>query len=248
MKNLLIYINPKGFDPESEKLTKIQIDNSLELGWDPKDIILVTNFPYDYRSVKATIVKEGGCFCPYNIYSSKFTTIVHLFDIGFIEDHLYWCHDLDAYQLEPISEEELGLENLDAGFTDYGRKPYWQMGCFFFKKTAESIFRDIVTRMASGLDEQRRPKTEEVIMNYLTDNNINNVNSRIKRLNITYNFNMRRVDYCYQIANKPLKVLHFHPNNPLLNTLAIAMYGKNRIKKPLMNERLIKIFNKYGYS
>lgn len=52
---------------------------------------------------------------------------------------------------------------------------------------------------------------------------------------------MRLID-----AVKPLIVLHFHPNNPLLNTLAIAMYGKNRINKPLMAERLISIFKKHG--
>ncbi len=39
MKNLLIYVNPQGFDLESEKLAKIQIENSLEIGWKPNDII-----------------------------------------------------------------------------------------------------------------------------------------------------------------------------------------------------------------
>ena len=89
---------------------------------------------------------------------------------------------------------------------------------------------------------------DEDVMVELTNNNIDNIDSRIKRLNGRYDFGMRRVDYCYERAHKPLKVLHFHPNNPIINTLAIAMYGKNRINKPLMNERLIKLFNKHGYS
>jgi hypothetical protein len=54
MKNLLIHINPvsKIFSPEHEDLTRIQIDNSLELRWKKEEILLVTNFPYEYRGIK----------------------------------------------------------------------------------------------------------------------------------------------------------------------------------------------------
>jgi len=251
MKNLLIYVNPKGFDPESKKLTKIQIDNSLELGWTPEDIILITDFPYEYNGIKATVVEKG--YCEFDKEASKITTIVHLFDIGFIDNHLYWCHDLDAYQLEQITEDELELEGLDAGFNDYCRAPRWQLGSFFFKKSSEYIFRAMADRIKPRLDKTGKPHDDgtpldEVALMELTNNNFNNINSRIKRLNTRYDFGMRRVDFCYERAVKPLKVLHFHPKSKLLNTLAIAMYGKNRIQKPLMNGRLIRIFNKYGYS
>lgn len=244
MKNLLIYVNPNGFDPESQKLVKIQIDNSLELGWKAEDIMLITNFPYEYSGIKSVVVKEG--FYPWKKEVSKITTIPHLFDLGLIGEDLYWCHDLDAYQLEPITESELGLENLDAGFCDYGRLQRWQMGSFFFKKEAEDIFHLIDARLKEYQRDRTRLNDEDAMVE-LTAKNTNNINSRIKRLNNTYDFGMRRVDFCYGKATKPLKVLHFHPRNPILNTLAIAMYGKNRIGKPLMNERLIKIFNKYGH-
>lgn len=52
MKNLLIYTNAdKEFSEENKTLVKIHIDNSLELGWDRKDILLYTNFPYEYNGV-----------------------------------------------------------------------------------------------------------------------------------------------------------------------------------------------------
>ena len=246
MKNLLIYVNPNGcFDAESGNLVKIQIENSLGLGWKKDDILLITNFPYQYQEIKSIEVKGG--YCPWQKEGSKITTIVHLFDIGFIGNELYWCHDLDAYQLEPISEEELGLEGFDAGFNDYGRKPQWQLGSIFFKNKAEDIFREIASRMSPKLDSTRHLLYDEYVMLTMTNENFNNINNRIKRLNITYDFGMRKIELCYEKANKPLKVLHFHPHNPKLNTLAIAMYGRNRIHKPLMNERLIKIFKKYGY-
>jgi hypothetical protein len=52
MKNLLIYISPEHkFLPEYDKLVRIQIDNSLELGWKKEDIMLVTNFIFEYNGV-----------------------------------------------------------------------------------------------------------------------------------------------------------------------------------------------------
>lgn len=240
MKNLLIYLNPaKEFDEESAKLIKIQVDNSLELGWVKENIILFTNFPYKYKGVEAKVIENG--YCEFKKELTKITTLTYLYDVGLIEDKtLYWCHDLDAYQLEPISESELGLTKLDAGFCDYCRVPKWQLGSFFFKMGAEDIFREIAKRIRPGF-------IDEDAMVEMTNKNIVNINHRIKRLNGTYDFGMRRIDYCYEKAIKPLKVLHFHPHNPLLNTLAIAMHGKNRIGKPLMTERLIKVFNRYNY-
>ena len=42
MKNLLIYTGPnKKFDAETVKFAKIQIDNSLDLGWKRENILLV---------------------------------------------------------------------------------------------------------------------------------------------------------------------------------------------------------------
>ena len=53
MKNLLDYISPDKdltktkLDGEADLLAKVQIDNSLSLGWKRKDILLVTNFDYE---------------------------------------------------------------------------------------------------------------------------------------------------------------------------------------------------------
>lgn len=251
MKNLLIYINPDGFKEnisEYEVLTKIQIDNSLSLGWNTKDILLITNFPYEYQGIRSNVVPIEKTYSSTKVdCSHKIKTLIYLFYTGFIKDgELYWYHDLDAFQLEPINEDELGLKNLDAGFCDYQRIEKWQLGSFFFKKSAFSIFRAIDTQMQLSWGAGK-PLNDEDVMVYLTSNNIDNINEKIKRLNGRYDFGMRRVDYCWEKADKPLKVLHFHPHNPLLNTLAIAMYGKNRIGKPLMNDRLIKIFHKYNY-
>ena len=82
------------------------------------------------------------------------------------------------------------------------------------------------------------------------------IKERIKKLNITYNLATRKRDIsaCYEMADKPLKVLHFHPFDKGLldkeegNNMAVCVYGKNRMNKVLVTERLIKIFNKHGIS
>lgn len=240
MKLLFIYINPrKDFDEEHKILAKIQIDNSLELGWKPEDIIMITNFPYEYRGVQSLIVGDNQ-FCEHWKWSSKINVINYLFDQNFFGADLYWFHDFDLFQLEPISEDELGLDNLDAGFTDYGRSAKWNTGSFWFKRSARDIFSWIKSEL------YLRQTDEEKTLTRMTDRNFKGINNRIKRLNVTYNFGMRKTRELYDMATKPLRCLHFHPQSTLLNTMDIAMYGKNRLGKPLMNERLIKIFNDNG--
>ena len=43
-------------------------------------------------------------------------------------------------------------------------------------------------------------------------------------------------------AIKPIKIVHFRPSSALDK----FMYGKNRIRKPIMSKRLINIFHKHG--
>lgn len=237
MKNLLIYINPrKAFDNETSTLVKIQIDNSLFF-WKPEDILLVTNFPYQYRSVKAMVVNDN-LFCPIHDKASKINTIIHLIENGYNE--YTWMHDFDAFQLHPIS---LKIDK-DVGFTDYGWSRKWNTGSIFFKPSSLDIFK----WLRDGVYKNKTDEERALVI--LTDSNFNNINSRCQRLNITYNFGMRKIDYNFQIAEKPLKVVHFHPNYkdrriPASN-LDCFMYGKNPLNQPLITDRLIQTFQHYG--
>lgn len=246
----MIYINPVGFDKQTEKEAQIQIDNSLDLGWKNNDILLVTNFPFEYQGINA-VVLESDVFCDVYKYASKITSIVRLFELGLVEkDQLYWFHDLDAWQNYPIDEKDIDLEKYDAGFTDYCRLTRWNAGSFFFKYSARDVFEMISSEIykRGKISTDYKYVSEESVLLHFTDNDTYKIATRIKRLNNTYNFGLRRIGYCYEQADKPLKVLHFHPENPNHNTLAIALHGRNSLKRPLMSDRLIKIFKKYGYS
>jgi hypothetical protein len=247
MKNLLIYTGPnKQFDDEHAVLVKIQIDNSLDLGWKKEDILLVTDFAYEYNGVKALVI-EDGVYYPFDKAAGKVPVISHLLGGGFLaKNELYWSHDLDAYELNAINEAELGLENFDLGLTHYGYKPQWQCTSFFFKDGARDIFAllDETTRRAPQYGRNNEKTLTRLIDSGAIDNR------RYKRLNVTYNIAKRCLATIYAEADKPLKVLHFRPSDKdaLMPDTALNMFmhGKNRLKIPLMNDRLIKIFKSHG--
>jgi len=260
MKNLLIFINPKGLfnknlKGEPDILTKIQIDNSLDLGWKKEDILLVTNFDYEYNGVKALVVGDDN-YCAFSITASKINAILTLFRQGVIEKDLYWFHDLDAFQLEEITESELELGSMDMGLTEYGKttiKPLHDKrlstGSIFFKQSTQDIFEWIKIKV------YQYRCNEEVALLELTKLPKYKLSERIKRLDITYNLatRKRQVSANYKVAAKPLKVIHFHPFDKRAvrsegknDNMAVCVYGKNKINKVLVNKRLIKIFNYHG--
>lgn len=247
MKNLLIYTGPqKQFSDEDATLAKIQIDNSLNLGWKKEDILFVTDFPFEYNGIKSTTLNEN-VYYDFDPRANKIPVITHLIENGFIEaDKLYWAHDLDAYENFKINESDLGLENFDLGLTHYTYKPEWQCGSIFFKKSSYDIFK-LIDRTTKEKPHFSR-NNEKTLTKLINDNKIDP--KRYKRLNPTYNLMKKYLQTVYPKADHPIKVLHFRPSDqdPALSapTLDMFMHGKNNLKIPLMSDRLIKIFMNHG--
>jgi hypothetical protein len=263
MKNLLIYINPqknffneevnKIWKDETSTLVKVQIDNSLGLGWKKEDILLITNFDYEYQGVKSLVIGDDN-YCEISPTATKIKAIITLFDMGLIKDDLYWFHDFDAFQLEEIMESELELDDSKIAITDYGRTTIntsrdlrWSTGSIFFRKGSKDVFNWIKDAV------YYHKKNEEVALLALTRRNRFNINGRIKKINITYNFATRKrnIPLGYEIAAKPLKVIHFHPFDKRgvegeNDNMAVCVYGKNSMNKVLVTKRLIDIFNCHG--
>jgi hypothetical protein len=228
MKNLYIHISTNnGFGKEHEELTKMQIDNSIELGWKIEDILLVTNFEYEYRGIKTFVIKGEYDTIDGN-RSSKIPAINRLFKEGMIGEDTYWFHDHDAFQLVPMREPD--LTGVDMGCTDQGYEPIWNAGSFFFKKEAEDIFSWIEGTMAYlSMNEQNA-------LTYLWNGDVNFINKRWKKLNNTYNLGIYHLDSCLEKIEKPLIVAHFHPHKPRHLDLF----------RGLVPKRLMSIFNNYG--
>jgi hypothetical protein len=259
MKNIMLFVHPdKDFLPEHQIMIKIQLDNLLNLGWKKEDIILATNFPYEYNGIKSLVVSDYN-YCDFCHTFTLVNVILELFNRKIIKDNeLYWYHDEDAYQLLGISESELDLGKADMAMVYKGIKEKWDAGSIFFKKSAEDIFR-YLREIAYKYEIN-----EEYALIALYTNNLlwitdmecvartkvvplytpaKRMEGRIKTLNLRYMFSADCIDY-YNLAIKPLKVVHFTFTDDLY--FDSAMYGKNSLKKPLMTERLIKIFQKHG--
>lgn len=247
MKSLLIYTGPqKKFSEEDLILARIQIDNSLDLGWKREDILIATDFPFEYNSIKSTIVPDG-LYYDFDKRANKLPVVLHLIDQGVIErGELYWCHDFDAYELNKIDEEELGLENFDLGLVPYFYKPEWQFCSFFFRSGAKDIL-DLLDKTTRARPHSGR-NNEKTLTKLIKNNAIDQ--KRYKKLNVTYSIPKRYLDTVFREATKPLKVLHFRPSDKDIlmpdSALNMFMYGKNSLKIPLMNDRLIKIFTSHG--
>ena len=83
MKNFMVFVNKdyedldvklrKGDTDYSDndktvRFIKAQIENSIELGWDPKDIVIATNFDVEHMGVKTYILDE---VCDYSQFFHK---------------------------------------------------------------------------------------------------------------------------------------------------------------------------------
>jgi hypothetical protein len=261
MKNLMIYISPKkaftGLDwgNEADILARVQIDNSIRLGWVRDDIWLVTNFPYEYRGVKALEIGDDA-WCEHSPTASKINAIIALFERGLIEDNeLYWFHDLDAFQLASIDEAEVGIGPSEIGVTDYGRSSLnrgrdkrWSTGTIFFRSGSLDIFKLLKVEM------YRYKVNEEImLLETLKKGKYGHIRDRVRKLNITYNLATRRrlVGEAYAMAEKPLRVIHFHPfdRRPLYNgedNMSYCVHGRNEMGHPLVTKGLAGILESHG--
>lgn len=252
MKNLLIYISPTGsFDnPRSDlasndagPLAKVQIENSLQLGWKAEDILLVTNFPFKYGKIKAHEITDVDFF-DRKPQVSKINAIIKLIEDGVItERELYWFHDLDAFQLEKISEDEIAVGEHELGVTEYGGLYFAgqkriSTGVLFFRASALPLLRSIKERAYKlRIDEE---EALGLLMKESTD-----VKNKVIILNHTYNFIGYSLASTYKKTLKPLKVVHFHPlvgKRRLHTDNALRFFrGDNPLKIPLITDRVVTL-------
>lgn len=187
-------------------MSAVQIDNSLTY-WDPKDIIVVTNFPWEYHGVKSLVVGPevySEVVSHGTSLSNKPLVITYLIEHGLVDD-INWFHDWDIFQLAPL---DLPYLDRDVGFVNYNYSDRIQLGSIFFKSTALDVFgwiRDGITRYKQN---------EEETTNILVRENFNNIGDRFRKLNATYNIGMRNLRTTVEKADKPLRIAHFPPYKP----------------------------------
>jgi hypothetical protein len=279
MQNVMMWVIPEGggykfryrndFETVKNGL-KIQIHNSLDLGWDPKDIVLATNFPFKFKGVKAYELKME---CPWSAFANKLMFVHEMIKAGVINDN-FWFHDVDAYQLVPFDFPE---ECKDVGFVRHavGRsKP--QGASSFYRKDSY----DVIEAIVEGIRIFQPKKEESFFPNYFESHAkakfaakvnkriaavkpknekklriLNNQKEHAQKyfsefspgfswLNFTYNISHQRMfAQKYPKAQKPIKVLHFHTEYD--SCLNCYYHGLNKFKVRVVDDRLERLLLKY---
>ena len=213
------------FFERMDVLLRVQIENMLEVGWKVENIILLTNFDFEFMGVSAEII-ELNDFC---LSGSKMWGMKYLFDNNRV-DELIYSSDLDCWQNVWFDPPEF---DGDVGASQYSN-PKFNGGNIFWKPSSK----DIVERVVEVLTEEKA-KSEEPTLNRIFKSN--EYVDRVSILNNTYNVGCSGFAPRYERSIKPIRVCHFHPNNSIAWEIhALDREGLGVIAVTTRLERLLR--------
>ncbi len=237
MKNVMTYVTPTGdFRPSVQHFYEMQIDNALELGWKREDIILATNFDFEYAGIRSRVLRRSVPpkwfieSVPGFWKCTKVWAMLELIEDGDI-DCLSWFHDGDAFQVKRF-------ENMDwlpdFGLTHYGWQETLCSGSMFFRPNTADVFKDWIASMYA-LNQCREERAGAPVFAKIPQ--------RWKWLDISFNFGSQFIPKTYLSAEKPLRVIHFYPTS--LRSWRDFCTSDNELGFPLAPEWLISLFRKH---
>jgi len=227
MKNFLTANLTKGrYEKDSiTLLLKAQIENSLSLGWEPEDIILLTNFKFDFMGVKSLKTNLNNiCFTGSKMFGMKYLFNKQINDV-------IWAHDLDAWQNVPFCCPEFK----DVGIACYSNTKY-NGGSIFWRQTAQDIVYKIVSEIETNNENKEEPTLNRVLKSKKYKKRVTNINN-------TFNVGCSGYVKRWDRSIKPIRVCHFHPYNRIAwETHAL---DRNGLDVKGISDRLEKLLRKY---
>lgn len=194
MYNLLVWFSPDNRFGETEKLARAQIDLAHALKWRTDKIILVTNFDWEYKGIKATVLADLDF--PQNYRVCKLKAFIAMRNAGMLnKDSIYWFHDFDVYQCRNFAPPKircLGATHLSK-FEDI-----WSTGSIFFTHEIS----DFLDLWFSHVDDKSKWCEEQAL------NTISFADSFIDDIGLTYNFRGKRWNDHWPIIEKPICAVH----------------------------------------
>jgi len=215
-----------------ERYLKLQVEHSLRLGWKKEDIIIGTNFPFDFMGVKSYPIELKN---DWSSFANKMPSLVHLIDTLKLNDDL-WVRDCDTFQLILF---DFPKEVIDVGYirhsTPARNKP--QGGCVFIRPSGY----DVIRTLAKEITEKKVKKEESYMISFYARPELI---ERRTWLNYRYNL-FRRSDFKrkYHLATKPIYVVHFHPE--YRSTWDCFVEGKNCFNKKIITPEIKELLIKY---
>lgn len=229
MKNFMVANLPSSGAYNKKRLDlllKAQIENSLDLGWRPEDIMIISNFHYEYMGIESKVFRlNANCLTGSKIFG------VHRLYLSMKEKGSIWAHDLDCWQNVEFKEPEYK----DVGIAQYSNSKY-NGGSLFWKASAVDILHAIHARLVENEEER-----EEPALNFILKSD--EYKDRVTVVNNTFNVGCSGYVKRYERGLKPLRVAHFHPDNRIAwETHAL---DRNEIGEIGITVRLERIIRKY---
>ena len=235
MKNVLIYNRLENNLRYTDKVLlnslKAQVDNSLRFGWKRSDIVIGTNFDFEYNGVKNYELKN---ICYHNPFFNKFYGMLELMDSGVLDDD-YWFHDQDAWQINKITPPKFDGEI--AGCT-YVFTPEWNTCSMFIKKTATEVIRYIVEFME--MNSSFKVQSDENWIAYLRKNT--EISPYFTTINNKYNVGRTHIEDRYRAADLPVCVVGFQPQVP---ESVEVFNGGNKLNVNLIDKDFDKVLSSH---
>jgi hypothetical protein len=207
-------------------LLRAQVENSLEVGWEPKDILLVTNLPFSFLGVQA-LETELPQVC---LTGSKMFAVKWLFENG-LATELLWAHDLDAWQnvwFDPPVVKDVGI-------TTYSIERKLNGGSVFWASSARGLVEAIVTRIERG------ETIEEPTINKILSED--QFKDRVTIVDQTFNVGCSGFVVRAKRAAKPIRVAHFNPMNRI--SWETHALDRNQVGIRSVSYRLEKLIRRY---
>lgn len=211
-----------------ELLLKAQIENSLDLGWKSEDIIILANFEFEFMNVKTKIISLND-FC---LTGSKCFGVKYIFDNNLIlDDEILFVHDLDAWQNVYFKCPKIR----DVGIATYSTKKL-NGGVIFWKKSGIDILNAICDEITKNKESREEPTLNRILKSDV-------YKKRVKVVNSTFNLGCSGYVPRYQRAEKPVKVVHFHPYNSI--AWETHTMDRNGVGEIAVSRRLERLIRKY---
>jgi len=206
-----------------------QIDIILHLGWSPDDIILGTNFDFEYRGVKNHHLTN---ICKWSGFNNFWFGALELLQKGVIKDN-FWLHDHDSW---PIRKFDFPKFDGEIAGCEYVATREWNCGSIYCKQSCTDVLEYIVETLTINKDVI--VSSDEIFISHLRAHSP--IKPMLSSIDNTYNVGVTHGPLRLNAATKPVNVLSFNPGLEI---------GRERLMNTgLFNEipaDILEIYRKY---
>lgn len=235
----MVYVVEEGREAPApvRRLLDLQVDNSLDLGWSAAEILLLTSFPYERRGVAAVELAPAARPKTARLTSfHKTRAILRALELVPAGEPI-WYHDADAFQLVPITANPSRRILAFCLYTTRERMLV-QGGSLFFADAARPLFEEVLDRLVN-----HGCRKDEFALTDLT--RLARFGGWFEALDYSYNLGSTDFELRYQLADKPIKVVHFHLDRPQHRALFLG--GRNGLGAAPVDERFRSLMTLHGF-